>query len=494
MRNFCSLAVVAAVFSVISFTSCADDKKESVVENFVISPIKKPDFIAYSGHNMIGSSFMEHATKAANVNGNLWYQNWERPVNVTDQERDKVVEEFSKVREGEHNTIQVTWHDFWVQQVYKGEATYTDGYGSSIGRGSDHMNHLLAFNNIKTTVISWWPYEEAETAFEGAYEHINNFNSGNNTTDYTDDVTHEHFYGTTLMTNIGTDGRDEQFGYHNSTDSKDHYEYIILKIDGSYYIGFDFFANGTVEYPANKNMDVDRDWIFNDWIVKISPAQRIGAEPVDPDLEGGSGSGGEDPIFIPTPSDGEVEVNLSVNDKLDDGDYIATKLSIHVRDTTDVEIYIPVPAQFYCNADDMYIIINHQIQMAYGNTEVTYDIDGSEVKSIVQFEEGGIRITTQGITAQVLRYLRDNYFDGVSFEIWNYYNETVSRDELKPYLDNSTVDFKDNNPGQYVNAISALNGVANPWDCTVKPVSDVYGDPVKGLHYNNSEFNDIYTR
>ena len=73
------------------------------------------------------------ATRAANVNGNQWYQNWGRPTNVTEEERAKVVEEFSKKRVGEKNTISVTWKNFWVQQVYKGETTYTDGFGQNIG-------------------------------------------------------------------------------------------------------------------------------------------------------------------------------------------------------------------------------------------------------------------------------------------------------------------------------------------------------------------------
>jgi hypothetical protein len=110
---------------------------------------------------------------------------------------------------------------------------------------------------------------------QGGYEHINNFNTGNNNTVYTDDETHEQFIGTTLMVNMESDGRTEQFGYHNSVDSKDHFEYIILYIDGAYYVGFDFSASHPEGQEANKNMDVERDWIFNDWIVKISPALPI---------------------------------------------------------------------------------------------------------------------------------------------------------------------------------------------------------------------------
>jgi hypothetical protein len=209
-------------------------------------------------------------TRAANVNGNLWYQDWVRPVNITDEEKTKVVAEFSKVRKNEVNSVHIDWNNYWVQQVYKGEATYNDGFGNSIGVASSNMNKLIAYNaNYKEIV--WWPeYKE----IEGGYEHVNNFNDGNNTIEYTDDVTHEKFIGTTLMVNMNAEGIVDQFGYHNSVDSKDHFEYIILEIDGAYYVGFDFYATHPEGQEANKNMDVARDWIFNDWIVKISPAKR----------------------------------------------------------------------------------------------------------------------------------------------------------------------------------------------------------------------------
>ena len=78
------------------------------------------------------------------------------------------------------------------------------------------------------------------------------------------------------MVNSGT----ADFAYHNSIDSKYHNEYIILagadihpSLAGFYYIGFDFYATHQEGQESNKNMDVERDWIFNDWIIRVSPAQ-----------------------------------------------------------------------------------------------------------------------------------------------------------------------------------------------------------------------------
>jgi hypothetical protein len=218
-------------------------------------------------------------TRGVDVNGNLWYQNWYRPTNVTADEIAWAKQEFGKVRRDTKPWISVEWSNYWVQQVYKGEQSYIDGFNQNIGLGSDHMDHLKVFNNKKKEVISWWPYQESIVTYEGDYEHINNFNSGNNNTTYNDDVTHEQFIGTTLMTDMGTDGRAEQFAYYNSTDSKYHYEYIVLEHNGSYYVGFDFYAHGTDIYPYNQNMDVERDYIYNDWIIKITPARSINDAP-----------------------------------------------------------------------------------------------------------------------------------------------------------------------------------------------------------------------
>jgi len=484
-----SICVALTTLLAGALTSCTNDEQTPATQGESFAPVKSTDFIVYSGKNLIGTTF---GTRGANVNGNLWYQNWERPTNVTDEERAKVIEEFSKVREGAKNNYKVDWQNFWVQQVYKGEQTYIDGYGNNIGLGSDHMNHLQAFNNLKAEVISWWPYEEQVTVYEGEYEHINNFNSGDNQTEYTDDVTHEKYYGTTLMTNMGTDGRREQFAYHNTTDSEYHYEYIILEIDGQYYVGFDFYAHGTDKYPANKNMDVERDWVFNDWIVKISPANKLGETPEDPELKPiDPETPPVDPIINPAPS--EVEVNLSVNDKKDEGDYIATKLSIHVRDITDVEVFIPVPAEYYCDVDDMDIVLSHQLEVEKHSPlseEITYEVNGHEVRATVTFELGGIRIKTYGITAEVIEYLRETYADGITFKVWNYYNNTITRDALKPYLDASTITFT-SAPDRYVNAFARLDDAKNPWDCTVTPPSD-FGTGV--ANDGTSNYNVIYTK
>jgi hypothetical protein len=443
------------------------------------------NFLCYSGTELIGVT----SSRAANVNGNLWYQNWERPTNVTDAEREKVIKEFSKKREGAKSNISVTWKNFWVQQVFKGDVSYKDANGNSVGLGSDHMNLLSVFNNLKTTVVSWYPYEESVSEYEGQYEHINNFNNGTNTTEYTDDVTHEKYSGTTLMVNMGTDGRDEQFAYQNTIDSKYHYDYIILNIDGSYYVGFDFYANG-----ENANQKVKRDWIFNDWIVKVSPAQKIGEEHMNPNLSDKT----DGPVNPEDPGmrKGEIEVNLSMNALRDKDDYIYTNLSIHVRDTADVEVFIPVTPEYYCATDDMEIVLSHAQTKEIHSTRpdrIEYEINGYKVIATVNYEAAGIRIKTQGIRPEVLTYLRNNYADGLTIQIWNYYNDYAvkkGRNALKKMLDKSTVNFTAT-PDKYINAFARVNDKKNQLDCEVTPVGTCWNSVAND---GKKDYNVIYTR
>lgn len=452
MKKLINLIALGSIMCGIS--SC---ENYSPMEYNAIPIVKAPELKSYVNNTLLD-------TKSVDVNGNLWYQQWDRPTNVTEEERAKVIEEFSKVRLNAVNNIIIDFENYWVQQVYTGEQTYTDGYGGNIGTGSSHMNHLLAYNN-------------------GYYEHINNFNNGSNNTVYTDDVTKEQFIGTTLMTNMSCDIL-EQFGYHNSTDSKNHFEYIVLEIDGYYYVGFDFYANGTQEYPANKNMDVDRDWVFNDWIIKITPAYHVGETPSLPDTPSTEPN---DSIYD------EVEVNLAVNDPLDNGDYISSHLSIHVRANTDVEVFIPVPAQYYCESDDTDIVLKHDIEYIYGETFTTsYNIEGNEVTLNVIYLEDGIKIWTDGINEDVINYCRDKYGDGITFEVWNYFNDNISRGVLMDYLNMATIKFLDKNPMYYINAFTDEGN-----DCSVNLDSSVeseYDTPYEGTHYNNYDHNKFYKR
>lgn len=227
--------------------------------------------------------------------------------------------------------------------------------------------------------------------------------------------------------------------------------------------GYEFVGWTDGNTDARRTVTMDKDYEF------IAIFKKTEKEP-DP----------EDPIYYE--DKGHVEVNLSVNDKKDKDDYIWSKLSIHVRDTTDVEIFIPVGAEYYCEADDFYIVQKHDKEDAYvytDNTEkVEMEIAGQKVTLTIKHEQNGMRITTDGINSAVLKECRKTYGDGITFEVYSYYNEKItSREMLKTMLDQTTIKFLDEEPDYYINAFGKVREYTAPiYSKTVNNVTTLYTD------------------
>ena len=227
------------------------------------------------------------------VNRNMWKSNgYKIPANITEAEWKAVVEEFSYAHYQAYNEVLVPWSEIFIQQVYKGEASYADAFNQNTSTASDKMNRLMVWDNS----ASEWSKQ-----YDNSYIHVNDFNSGNQTTQVyaDDDVNHEHpIIGITLMKgldpsncptevvtlkdaqgNTVTKNWVKQFMYHNSQSSEYKATYIMKRVtwtepDGTQksgtYLGFDFMSDKPEGQPANLNMDVTRDWVFNDWIIKLS--------------------------------------------------------------------------------------------------------------------------------------------------------------------------------------------------------------------------------
>ena len=107
-----ALALVGMVFN----TSCQNDmenysspeeaKKAIFAENFEKfygTPNPNQDW----GFADASLASVTATTRAHNANGNLWYQNWQRPVNVTSDEATKVLTAFSVKRKNQTNAITI---------------------------------------------------------------------------------------------------------------------------------------------------------------------------------------------------------------------------------------------------------------------------------------------------------------------------------------------------------------------------------------------------
>ncbi len=206
--------------------------------------------------------------RSAYPNGNKWEsEDYVIPADITADEIAKVRAVFDQKGKEKYESL-VDWDCFFVQQVYKGVATYKNHAGGDVV-GSEHMDWLCAYDpvGVQETQYVWNAEKNDNDVFivTNHDDHINNFNNGNAGGNWTSDKTGKAIKAMMLMLNSST----SRFGFKSSEDNGHvFYNFRMEKIDGNYYVGFDFEAAG-----QNPNEQVDRDYIYNDWIVKIVPGK-----------------------------------------------------------------------------------------------------------------------------------------------------------------------------------------------------------------------------
>lgn len=265
-------------------------------------------------------------------------------------------------------------------------------------------------------------------------------------------------------------------------------------------------------------------------VIDDEPEEENSDEPAnEPEEENGDEPGQSDDNEDDTPSvviptiehNNEVEVNLSIADSHDNNVSadLASKLSIHVRKGTDVRITMPIPDGFICASDDFAIVLKHEEGYMAANKEsesVTYTINDTwTVTLTVTWGDNEIVVETDGITQELIDYLFEQNGDGINFEVWNYFEteyvdeETgevkarpgITREKLKECLDQSTIEFLDEDPDYYINAFHANKqsetDIEKAKDCTVSIVSEQinnYDYHYEGSHLNGADWNQIYVR
>lgn len=555
----------AAALMAAGLVSCSSDEPMAGGSNEtgVIQLAKAPSIKAYSIDRTSGNKHYWGATsRSTDMNANMWDQTWDCPPrpaeDLTPEELAELKALLSKGKET-HNEIVLPFENYYVQQIYKGKDTYythdrceqegCDHVNSQTELGSDHMDKLVAYN--PSSVFDW----REEDGYQGAwytteYEHINNFNSGTNKNTPGACGCGESHFGTTLMTGMPTEGIDpeRQFGFHETWGTAhDYNNYIIVEYKGYYYVGFDYEAHKYDQTTHNhgEGMDIERDWNFTDWIVRITPAYHKGETPENPgNGDTDDNKPGTDNPGYPTDdmcsicghvhAEGshcdqceaeeghdcasndhftregydEVEVNLAADEK--DG-FLESHTSIHVRCATDIEIFIPVPAAYTCDADDMAIVNDHNYgNMVHGGPYKTeYNVNGNIVTLNLEVTNDGIRIWTDGINQDVIDYCWATFGDGITFEVWNYFNIPgehgdpahtdlpISYEELKYLLNKATIKFLDKIPEDYINAFvdepyNDTNTGADEFHVTPDNYTDYFEECTSGEHLNGSDNNEIY--
>ena len=268
---------VAAIAFLAAFTSCSkstdlydegavqqreEQKKQETIANN-IDQAKVQYAAAFEkafgkvGANVDWGFSSKAATRAAQPNSNQWgthddndkYLDWPKPADITDAERAAVLAVFNqKGKESYTDLLNLT--DFFVQQVY-------------CGPNGEKMNQLACWDPQGHEVTEnpewngWKPY-----TYTSNDDEVNNFNAGK----YSGNA----LQGCMLMWNSSTSQWSFKTSQSGGERIYDHWRMEYIPGYG-YYVGLDHEA--WRQAPANANEEDKRDYIYNDWIIKIVPGK-----------------------------------------------------------------------------------------------------------------------------------------------------------------------------------------------------------------------------
>ena len=254
------------MIALLSFTACNKNDFEPMTDQ----EIKEAKYAA-AFEQVFGTisptqtwGFSQTATtRSAQPNSNQWgtndwdgrYLNYPKPADITPEERAKVLAVFNE-KGKESYTDLVNWSNFFVQQVYCG----TNGW---------KMNELACWDpqGYNCTIYPDWNNYQPTIVFSND-DICNNFNGGK----YDNNAEQ----GCMLMFNSSTSQWSFKTSQSGGERIYDHWR--MEKIDGSYYVGLDHEA--WRQAPANANEEDKRDYVYNDWIIKIVPGNGV-TPPID---------------------------------------------------------------------------------------------------------------------------------------------------------------------------------------------------------------------
>ena len=232
--------VILGLIALLSFTACSNHDFETMTAQ----EIKEAQYAAAFEQTFGEISktqtwgFNQNITRSTYPNSNMWKsEGYNVPEAITADEIQKVKAVFDSIGATSYTAL-VDWDCFFVQQVYGSHG---------------NMDYLCAYDpqgHAEVIYVEEYNYQPHEIVSND--DHIYNFNATNGSIQ--------------LMVNSST----QRFGFHSSQDSKMHYWFRMEEIDGNYYVGIDYEANGKWD-----NQKEARNYIYNDWVVKIVPGKGI---------------------------------------------------------------------------------------------------------------------------------------------------------------------------------------------------------------------------
>lgn len=184
----------------------------------------------------------------------------------------------------------------------------------------------------------------------------------------------------------------------------------------------------------------DKD--FNDVVFALNPSPKMIAKD----------DNGNEEIVIPEGNyTGEVEFDIH-HQKHNEWEEIKT--SIHLRDTVDAKVFIPIPGEYQCDPDDFAIRIS-QPDNIYYREKVKVGAEWYDVTYSIEHKDNGIEIFIKGSELnEVLRKSREIYNDGITLEVHSYVIGGVREEDIWNWISQSTheTDGKTEHKGQITSA------------------------------------------
>ena len=239
---------IAALAMIAGFTSCSSNDDAFDYEGNAALTVKtyQENFIKVFGKPAANQTwgFGAPATRAINVNGNLWAETPECTKAEAELVYNYVNMTKAQMRTAGHiftETFPRNIENYFVTQVWSGTDPYSTWDGNSTGIvGGQHMDHLCIAMQDDAKLVNG-----ALTGAETSWAHINNFNASSNM----------NYGGNTLV----VDGGTKDFVYLCSEDSRYHNKWIAVNgadvdpsLAGKYYICFDFIAENPDAYTNFK--------------------------------------------------------------------------------------------------------------------------------------------------------------------------------------------------------------------------------------------------
>jgi len=200
---------------------------------------------------------------------------------------------------------------------------------------------------------------------------------------------------------------------------------------------------------------VEANGVYDDWVIKITPYGTPKQDtPENPDPTPDPDPADPDPETPEvTPTEGEVEFDVHLQEHTD---WYEIKTTVHLRDTVNVRIFIPIPEEYQAQVDDFdirtggdydhYVYVTND-DVTIENFDVTFKCGADYYTTNIQIkhQKGGIEILIEGNNDQMkeaLKRARECYDDGVTFEIHSYVkyydddgNLAITPEQIWEYLE-----------------------------------------------------------